>query len=106
MNEQTISIRELRNKITRKKGMGDLEFETIKDFKIQDGKITAGQYIQELSSYGDVMHQNGIYTYCGIRIGFVHSKGGNSDIPADFIDIEAHKEFVKNIFATSPYSLE
>ncbi|MDO8623043.1 MAG: hypothetical protein Q7R52_02260 [archaeon] len=104
MNKQTIFIRELRDKITRKEGMNDLEFEAIKNLSIQYGKITAGKYIQELISSGDIMHQNEIYRYCGNRIGVVVDKSGN--IPSDFMDVEAHRQFVKNIFETSPYSLQ
>lgn len=104
MDEEVISFEELMSKITREEGMNDLEFKAIEGLKIQNGKISAGEYLKRLISSGEVTHKNNIYRYCGIRIGVLVDKTG--DVPGGFIDRKAHEEFVKNVFITSPYSLE
>lgn len=89
-----------------KEGLSPLEFEAINDTLINGSNgIKVGDYIQSgLVGKWIIKTKNGYNfggkNYPSMNIGVICGGG----LPPHFLNPEAHRRFVKNIFETSPYN--
>ena len=91
--EESIKVKDLLNQI--KKGVSKLEFETIKDSKINESEITVKDYFQALISLEALRETKRGYGFSGFGNIGVYSTPG---LELHVVDKEEHKKFVDNLF--------